>query len=384
MLNINKKIKENITIIFIFFVLFYQSIMTFLPASDGLLGYILILLSITLILLGEIKITKEVAVIVLVFVFSFLLMMYTQNKYLLTIFFNFLSFGVVGILAAISKFKTQKIVKLGAYYSIFWLLVCQLTQFEYAKSNDWGFGFVMLTNIYILIIYTLNLLEKRRIIYFLVFSLMSVYSVVVMITYSGRGSVVNLLFFLFMILITSKKKKNKILAMILFISSTLIVVNLDYILDLLSSTIIADIPFVEKTINLSGSPMDISNGRAELYQIAINQIFSNPKILFFGDGVASQTLLFNGKYVHNLILHVWLEFGLLGLLGLIFIFFIFLKKIFSKNIKNLEKNFIIAIFCLGIVLLLFSFNFWQHISFFMFVFMMISKIDISKKKIVLR
>ena len=102
---------------------------------------------------------------------------------------------------------------------------------------------------------------------------------------------------------------------------------------------------------LSGTVLD-NNGRSAIQEAIWRKIIENP----WGYGLFSDRYITNfGFYVHNFVLELWVEFGVIfGSIPLLFILFASIKTLRSAQI-SLESKFIISIYlCVSIVKLSFS------------------------------
>jgi hypothetical protein len=109
---------------------------------------------------------------------------------------------------------------------------------------------------------------------------------------------------------------------------------------------------------------DISNNRVELWLAAIESIKQYP---LFGIGI-SQFELNIGIYSHNIILQIFIDFGIV--FSFILIFIILYGFTFSLNFSllNTDKFFIFYLFSSSVPILFFSSVIWYFPTFWLFLF----------------
>ena len=120
---------------------------------------------------------------------------------------------------------------------------------------------------------------------------------------------------------------------------------------------------IEKNLRLLKEG-DVSNGRENLYPIAIDGI---NRSFVIGNGIGSFNLKYN-TYPHNFILQIMYEGGILFLIPIIVPVIYGLYAIVSQ--KNISKNMrilIIFLFCASIIRLLISYEFWKEMFFWMYL-----------------
>ncbi|RRN69920.1 hypothetical protein EI200_15620 [Peribacillus simplex] len=113
----------------------------------------------------------------------------------------------------------------------------------------------------------------------------------------------------------------------------------------------------------------ILNGRDIIYSNALNLLLDNPIV---GSGISSYAYNYSGTYPHNLILHIFIEFGFLLAIPFIILLIISLLVTFSPLTKDENHNeikiFIVFCFISSIPRLMFSSYLWQDQIFWLMMF----------------
>ena len=102
------------------------------------------------------------------------------------------------------------------------------------------------------------------------------------------------------------------------------------------------------------------------------QVFENLNVLnvLFGKGISSFEATY-GTYPHNIVLNLFVDYGLIGVAFFSYIIVLTIKILKRKD-QN-EKMIIILLFSSAIVPLLFSFTYWRYPAFFLYIGIVLSK-----------
>ena len=185
--------------------------------------------------------------------------------------------------------------------------------------------------------------------------------------YCSRGVYLALvLCFLFCNIINGITKKRLLFFCVIICIFMIFLINIIPILTSINNFLNAhNISFkiIDKNLRLLKEG-DISNGRGNLYLIAIEGINNS---FIIGNGIGSFNLKYN-TYPHNFILQIMYEGGVLFLLPIIIpviygLYAILVKKNISKNMRS----FIAFLFCASIVRLFISYEFWKELFFWMYL-----------------
>lgn len=77
----------------------------------------------------------------------------------------------------------------------------------------------------------------------------------------------------------------------------------------------------------------ITSGRSDIWMSYYNEITGNPRILFLGNGVASE--FFNGRLSHNMYLIAWYYLGILGILLFLILFLsLYMQLKYNLQLKS--------------------------------------------------
>ena len=159
---------------------------------------------------------------------------------------------------------------------------------------------------------------------------------------------------IFYMLIYFKKSIFKGIRYISFLSisiSVALMLNYNYFYD------IYFVRFVGGNVDLS----TVTTGRSSIWQNYINEIFSNIKTLFLGQGISN---FLNSTAAHNVYLSTWYKIGLLGIV--IYMLYIFkCNKSIANKTKHETKIKFIDVRLLPIYIILFA-NFVLDTSVFSF------------------
>jgi hypothetical protein len=117
------------------------------------------------------------------------------------------------------------------------------------------------------------------------------------------------------------------------------------------------------------------NGRLPYYQDAIKFFLNSPVI---GNGVGYFEKYHEGVYVHEVVLQVLCEYGVIGTSMVCCAFILFLKKLFSCSV-SIEKLFMVILLCISLILF-YSSTYWLLPSFWFMIFLEIMYIKRRDEK----
>lgn len=159
---------------------------------------------------------------------------------------------------------------------------------------------------------------------------------IVVVSIGSRGAAI--IFLAYIVFDVLQNNKKLIIPLLLLLSFAL--ASLPTIISFLDS-----IGLQSRTLDLLATgQIGNSSGRDNLYDIAINTILDNP---FIGVGLWGDRVLFNGGYCHNILIEIFLNWGILVGIGIIGLFGVKTLQVYFKSDK-LNKNRIISYFLIFI------------------------------------
>lgn len=188
-------------------------------------------------------------------------------------------------------------------------------------------------------------------------------SFVVILSIGSRGAVLCILVFVFLKYI--KRNYEKI-----WLNISILVVGvfcLDGILQFLNNVFLrygirslTIARFLEKGVDLTG--------RDSLLKLVIAEIKNKP---IFGIGIAGDRSVLDGAYVHNILIEILSNFGMiLGSMILMVLFILIIKSLFTKNMA--EYGLVVVWISLGFVSLMVSDSYLENIRFWIFLGLLIN------------
>ncbi len=190
-----------------------------------------------------------------------------------------------------------------------------------------------------------------------------------------RGAILAICFFAFSLLLMRLKSFRTTITVLLSFSliGFICFENLNTILMCIQGIVEKlgiQLPALDKTFSLALTSKGMNNARMPLYEVAIENIKNHPILGSGVGGYEKRLYLSYGQnvYVHQFILEVLSEFGVIGLL--IFAYFmrkgllVFLNK--GENIISGDKMLGLVLLCLSMPMLSFSNSYWLAPSFWMF------------------
>lgn len=211
------------------------------------------------------------------------------------------------------------------------------------------------------LIYFYEYYFKKKKIALILFSL----NTIIISIYGGRGPFFSLLIFLLINYFLFYKNKIVKWSSLIITTTLFILLNTNY----MKIKIVEIIQYLIEDLNLKTYALyklmlllergiaSASSGRDILYKNAIN--LGNKNIMF-GNGIGSFRKIYE-TYPHNILLEIYVQFGLVGILLICLIIFKIIKKLKKGDIN--EKVLIIILFSLSVPRLTFSSSFWERPEF---------------------
>ncbi len=266
---------------------------------------------------------------------------------------SFLTIGLSGLICGYQKIDITIVCKT---IVIVTLMLCKhiidiisMGSFAIDAGLQMGIAYSVLP---IIIFGLISIFNKNETFIFRFLSLLStVLSLAVVFRQMTRGVILCLVFFVVIFLFVMTKNKPKIRFILFFVIILAILLYFIVFRDILIKTEWYYYIFKLKSGN-------ILNGRMQDYELAFE--WDGIIHFIFGHGVGSVQLA-NGKtsveYIHNLILHILYE---QGIIATIFIIILLFKSVIVivNNISLNEKLFLLALFSCSIVRLMVSYYFW--------------------------
>jgi len=318
--------------------------------------------------------------------FVFLLYVFTYafnyNLEKTNLYFNsFLVFGIIGLLYSSCEFSFQTFLKTVVIISIIsipgLLRVSTLTFESNVEASGYymgvSYGSLRLLIALLLIIFIFK--NKFIKIFILIIAL---FYVNFFLQYSNRGAILALLIFFMLYVLLKKNQLNIRTALLLFLMigiGSFFFMDLIFVVKDILDGINLNVKAIDKMIMFNEQDKDLSNGRARLIGLALNDISSN---LITGNGIGVFDSKY-GSYPHNILVQVFYEGGIFYLLLILLVFVNFIRVLFSKDYTVEYKIFIIYLFFAGIFELFFSNVYWRSVFFWFFVGIMLNNKNKVKK-----
>lgn len=355
---------NSIFICIIFFAPIITKIISKYMNIDGLLGFIYLGSIICTILFGKIELKYNIIFFILsIFIIFFINILFCFNSHQYVYLFNLISFGMTGIVASMCKFDLRYVANKSIIINLIWILHCFIDKFNYANQDSFGFGFLMLPVIYFTFIWIVNKYKDKDNKKVFLGCILQILQLSMILSNSGRGAIVNIFVFIMLILFSSNKRKYKFVFYVLLLASILLLINISEVLIFIKYNLRIESYFIEKTLRLMENSNDISNGRLDIYINSISNLNGIQYIL--GASIGKYAILNQGGYTHNIFLSILWDWGIFGvifiILGIVNIF---------KTIKYVDiekKYYLIMLFCLSIISLSFSGDYWNSVSFWYFI-----------------
>ncbi len=316
--------------------------------------------------------------IVFVITFFFIITFFgDKSSYTSAYLKSFILYGFTAFILSNKEYNIKLIARYIMYIGIFPICMIILTKdynnmeredyYGYLMGLSYGFLPILISAIYCFL-NDKKVLAKILSIFILI-SLLSFY-----VTKASRGALMAVLAFILLYLFFHKKVTR--LRIGLFIVITVVVLVgllntailaklLQYFVDIFKINSFA----INKTIELM-LKNDVSNGRMAIWGRAIKDIH-----LFYGNGIGVFEQ-YNDGYVHNFVLQIAYEFGLLSLIIIISMLGFIIYK--NRAYFYINRDLFIFLLCISMVELVFSSSFWLSNKFWFLLFFITSN---NNKKI---
>lgn len=334
---------------------------------DNALPYLMIFMVFVLLTVDRVIIQRQSFILIIIPTITLLFtILFRYNVYAVHHLFEFLSFGIIGILLANKQIFTKTYNISVIAVSFFWIVFNLWIFPDFRITEGFLFGYSTLPLFYSLVLVKYNNKNMNYFVNTLVLVMLSINAFHILL-YAGRGAVLNVILFLTIISLkylnrVETKRKTIVILVTLAIIFISFVIN-DNFLTIIYRFNPTVFSFIDKTVYLINNS-DISNGRFELYTRAISQI--SHSTLLFGNGIGSFEVYNIGTYSHNIFVDILFDFGLIGV-----IFFSYMLALYGRKIHNEKINsdliLNIIVFHLSVVILLFSSTYWSSFAFFYWI-----------------
>jgi len=309
---------------------------------------------------------------VIVFSLSYLRILFFNDTFFENYLISFFTICIVSFQCIQYQISEKQVIHTISIFAIFYLYFLPNELTKATIENDFNFGRLMTLSYSMIILMESLWLEyfivKRNWMKFLILAIFSFYLFQLLI-FGSRGTLIALLFFFFTTWIIKKnislKKVAKIFGYVV-IPVFLIIYNGIEILASIQRTLSnfdIHILFIDKTIMQFESGGDVTSGRDELAEKAIDGILNAP---ILGNGIASFENT-NNIYVHNLFLQLFYELGFFSVLLLFIVILFGLYIILNKKYSFKHRIFISYLFSAGIIQLFFSSSIWLSQIFWIYL-----------------
>jgi len=302
---------------------------------------------------------------------------------------QFVEYGLLGLLAGTIQVNSKDTLDKCSLILVFLAIPCFLliqTGATNEYSNDINMGlsygmmplvFAVLTHYYF---FRKNARFLNKISYIVALILLG------LLLYKGtRGIWVCLVVLLYFIYLNNSRNSNRVSTKKILFSFVLVIslvlINYEYLIVSLTSitkTIGIDVQFLDKSLLLITNG-DLSNGRTKLYELAWDGFLRSPII---GNGVGSFTDnygVYGFAYIHNILLQILYELGLLFGLPIIIIVLTPLKTIVFDLYTKKDLSLLIVLFASSVPMLMLSSELWINRQLWLMLGYFLSNIAINKQ-----
>lgn len=299
----------------------------------------------------------------------------------------FLVFGTTGMLISALEVDYKRIIIYLLRFSVLYSLVYFVIERKsfISSENYWTDQMGMAYGVLIIAVTGMSALMFNDIFKFsLVEKIMAWVSLIagsfiIFFDCGTRGAMVTLIFaFVMLVIAKCSSIKKLILIMFILIIGLVFLLNMEAILVSIYnifSDFGIDFPALTKMISMMQSGT-ADNGRDEIYMMGIEVFKTGPLI---GRGVGYFESLSGGIYVHNIILELLCEIGIVGTICVFaLIMGNFVKIFLKKRIREQEIVFYIILFLVTVPLLCFSSSYWLLPSYWLYFGVIIRNLDVKK------
>lgn len=296
----------------------------------------------------------------------------------------FLVFGTTGMLMAALEVDYKKIIVYLLRFSVLFLLtyfVIERKEFLNAE-NYWTDQMGMAYGVLIIVVTGMSAIMCNDIFKFTLLEKLMAWvsaiagSFIIFVDCGTRGAMVAFLFAFLMLLIAKCTSIKKIvLITFVLIIGLVFILNIESILVIIYNIFLElgiDFPALTKMITMMQNGT-ADNGRTEIYMKGIEVFKTSPLI---GRGVGYFESLSGGIYVHNILLELLCEIGIIGT-GCVLILLIgnFIKAFLKKRVRKQETVLDIILFLSTVPLLCFSSSYWLLPSYWLYFWIIIRKLN---------
>lgn len=239
---------------------------------------------------------------------------YSDHIRLLTL--HFVEYGLAGFLIAGTEYNTEKTLRYTAYLTLILtypiVLLLRSNYSVYSESLGMGISYALLYPALAIAVHLMYYRKKNGYLMYVAyaFSLYLLYQIVVR---GIRGSILCILILIFFAVLNHDRFRGTFSARrgVILAAVFIALLNIDHIFTFVAnglSSMGIHIRFIEKTISLGNVMGDVTNGRSDIYSIALKDFVESP---FWGKGIGYFPEVHGIVYPHNLILQVLGEGGLL-------------------------------------------------------------------------
>lgn len=306
------------------------------------------------------------------FVISFLV--YGINDYNSNYFLFFIVFGSLGFILSGSVFDSTYVYSfmvLTAIPVVVKSLITRAYIVDYTRVDFYGYlmGITYaLLPAYIssLLMIMKNLIPKKKRILKIINLLVFLSITFIFAKAAPRGVILSVIVFIvgFKTFIDNRKEMKsiifKIILLVLVFFSIMFFKELLMIIQVMMVKVDIKVDAINKTIRLLESNSGLSNGRLNIWFLAIKDTLSSP---FWGYGIGSYEQRYLSGYVHNIFIQIIYELGYIVFFCVSIVSFYKIKQVFDQQ----YKTFLWFLISIGIVELFFSSVFWLSPRFWFFI-----------------
>lgn len=212
--------------------------------------------------------------------------------------------------------------------------------------------------------------------------LFSFVALLIILALGSRGAILCAVFFVLLKMTKYLSRLNYAKLSLYSIFSIVFIALLIYLSNILQyiNNMLLNFGVNSRTLSLFLKGGVYLSGREAIYEKIIASLLNKPLL---GVGLAGDRLILGGGYAHNLVLEIFINFGIIaGFVLLVILFFLIIKSYFSDN--NWEYGLISIWLCLGFVPLMVSGSYLIDMNFWILIGLMIKSISYKKYKEELR
>ena len=326
-----KFIKENLNEIllayYIFsYVLLARVVPNYLAISTNvlLINVIMVLLISIIYNRKRLKLTiQEIILYLIIILYAVIDYNFRFNEFTIQTYIYMIIFAIIPTFLFVRIEKIEKIFVVYGFFSVVIALLFVLDPFqEYKYSGDYmGFGYNVMMIAYI----GLYILIRNR--KSILLKILWIIVTIEIIFFANKGAIFSIVLFtlLYEILI----KKNTLKNLLILVIGCILLVSSNFIIDAIYKVAVQngiDSYSIKTLYQMSNKTSSGLSGREEFWNEAISELDEN---ILFGNGAGYYRTTNNGKYSHNLIFDILIEYGI--------IIFMILAIIILKGILKLKK-----------------------------------------------